>query len=136
MKHIREYKVFEKVDIDDIKKTCEEILLELNDIGYETAVEILESKHGEPSTVIIYIAKYKKYMGFEEPLSIGVINDIKEYISRIEDYLNQFGLGSPHNIMKLPLITPIKCGTDHIYKIEFNKGLIKNIKRGILSNFS
>lgn len=45
MKHIREYKVFEKNDIDDIKKTCEEILIDLEDSYYMVDVKSYAHKN-------------------------------------------------------------------------------------------
>jgi hypothetical protein len=39
MKHIKKYKVFEKVDIDDMKKSCEEILFDMEDCKYTVNVK-------------------------------------------------------------------------------------------------
>jgi len=87
MKHLIKYKIFESSeDCLEIKKTCEDILLELQDDGFEIDVRMgLNPSKNEwdyPDFINITLTKINK---FEEI-------DIQEYLLRIADYLKEFNM--------------------------------------------
>jgi len=83
MKHIKEYKIFESIEeMNDIKLTLEEILLDLNDIGFETEVYINYKLSGDGYIMRIYV---------KLPGKTFKIDIIKETFLRIEDYLSSIG---------------------------------------------
>ena len=83
MKHINEYKIFESIEeMNDIKLTLEEILLVLNDIGFETEVYINYKLSGDGYIMRIYV---------KLPGKTFKIDIIKETFLRIEDYLSSIG---------------------------------------------
>lgn len=89
MKYLNTYKLFESTTAGDVKLDCEEILLELTDIGFEVniAINTWEKEFFNPNIYTIdwvnVILKNDKEFS---------IKDVKEYISRLTRYLKNFEL--------------------------------------------
>ena len=78
--------MFESIEeMSDIKLTLEEILLELNDVGFFTSVRI--GRGPNMMNVLGYIPAILIFI----PGKIFKINTVKETFLRIEDYLSSLG---------------------------------------------
>jgi len=96
MKHIKTYKIFENIDtiINDLK----DILLPINDMGYDISVrednENLRNNALFPKidTLVIYIVSRVKELGTD--VSLNITDEIKEEFIRMKDYLQSEGYDS------------------------------------------
>lgn len=82
---MRYLKTYEKLSIEDIKNTCDDILLELTDLGFKTYIT------SELSWIRILISKTDKNITNMVAKDLFKIEEIKEYIDRIEEYLSTHG---------------------------------------------
>lgn len=81
MKYLK--KIFEFSEThENIKKECEDILLELNDEGFKTRCMDFGRDPFNPEGISIEISKLRKEF---------TLGDINEVISRLQDYLNSKG---------------------------------------------
>lgn len=124
MKHIREYKVFEKNDTEDIKKTCEEILYDLQDDKYIVKVENYLHKNNKMKSSIYYGRMENDHERINITITLPEFKKITllqkfykktkenrdETISRLLDYMDQ------HKEWRLIFNT-----------YDFGDGIIKNV---------
>lgn len=114
MKYLKLFESF--VLPEEVKSNCEDILLELKDLGFTTYVSldgqwVKGAGFGEPKSwirvVISKLTTYDKMMNdpnykYEE--QSFDIEEVMEYISRMDNYLSQFGfkpsddVGTRYNI--------------------------------------
>lgn len=93
---MRYIKLFENIYIDDIKKTCEEILLELIDIEYKCYIEVDPSDRDDKDVESVYVEIHRK----------GVFprwskDSVLDYLDRIDDYLKTKGFLMVNNSNRL-----------------------------------
>ena len=105
MKYLKKYKIFETLrfedkytglEIKEIIDTCKDILLELEDKGFGTSVDLIQRRNSVDGRIKIIITISKTGIIYYE--------DIDEVIKRLEDYLGDFNLyiEIPLSIQHLP----------------------------------
>lgn len=104
MKYLKLFESF--IDTREIKSECDDILLELKDLGFKTRVDIHRDSITSRPWIKIYISKEIKadenwfnldlHSGGRESLErmpkfTFKIEDVMECINRLDDYLSSFG---------------------------------------------
>ena len=82
MKHLRSYTLFESID-DDLIQTVKDILLPINDMGYDISVNHYII-NGDTNQLIIRVVTY-----VDKPLLIT--DEVKDEFMRMKDYLHSEG---------------------------------------------
>lgn len=103
MKYLNTYKLFESEFtklFTDIKLDCEEILLELKDIGFDVRVRI-EPAHWNKILIDSVVVEINNAKKFEK-------KDVEEYVYRLKDYLKTYNL-TP---MKYEILKQFGFGND------------------------
>jgi hypothetical protein len=128
MKRIKNFKIFESVeDLKKIVADCEDILLELKDIGFRTEVSKNISPH---DWILINISKKEKFL----------VDDIKETVERLKEYLSSLGFktyNSSDNYPKIrskAIMNPYNFNVEYnlsITSIQFNKTNLPHFARNI-----
>lgn len=100
MRYIKTYKIFERLTGEEIKSTCEDILLELSDDGFDCRVTV--NNWG-----VLGAEDYKKWIGGPVNwVSVTIYRkleftekDIDYVVRRLEQYLDSEDI---HNDVKIP----------------------------------
>lgn len=92
MKYLNTYKLYEsyRVKAGDVKLDCEEILLELKDIGFEVNITINNSWEEDFFDPNLYTIDWANVILRND--KVFSMEDVREYIERLSNYLKNFGL--------------------------------------------
>jgi hypothetical protein len=132
MKRIKNFKIFESVeDLKKIVADCEDILLELKDIGFRTEVSKGTSPH---DWILINISK-KDTLPLMEDL---MLKDIEETVERLKSYLSNLGFKTYNSASNYPNVihqgvtNPYDFSTEYILtktSIQFNRNDLPHFAR-------
>jgi hypothetical protein len=92
---MRYIKLFESFNtrkiLIEIKSDCDDILLELKDLGFKTRVDIHRNNITSKSWIKISISKEVKIDVVRIGTTVFEIEEVIEYINRLDDYLSSVG---------------------------------------------